>query len=355
MNATPPATDAAISQTSVRATRDILHLTNGSAIIPKIREAGVRGHIVPWNDVLHEGPVPAGLGAAALRDLRADFIAGCGWGPRIEILKELEARDRALDLAIGDLSGGAKPPELQAPGAQEIVLWFEHDLYDQLHLIQILDRVPVDGGPRVTIVPAATYLGHQPASDYPALFERRRDVSSPERSAARDAWAAFRSADPRSLIDALPRVTVLPNLGPALRRHVEQFPSTRNGLSRTEQQTLEVVARGVTLLRDVFIATQEREEAFFMGDSGYLFHISSLIRSHRPLLKTTDARAPFVPSDMQTFDLRVELTTLGAAVLANESDRVELVAIDRWLGGVHLSGNGPVWRWDGDRQSLRFA
>jgi hypothetical protein len=317
-----------------------LHLTNGTSIIPNIREAGVQGAIVPWDDVLHEGPVPAGLGPAALREQRADFLASCGWAPREKIARDLEARDRALEEALR---------------LDEIVLWFEHDLFDQLHQIQILDRLPIDGGPRVTIVPATTYLGHQPASDYPALFNGRRDVTSAERIAARDAWGAFRSADPRAIAGVLPRVTVLPHLGPALRRHLEQFPTVTNGLSRTEQHTLEAVASGTTRIGDLFGATQQREEAFFMGDAAYLFHITALVRSHRPLLKTEVPFEPFVPSDVSALKVRVTLTTLGASVLAGESDRVELCAIDRWLGGVHVSGNGPVWRWDSNRQTPRFV
>jgi hypothetical protein len=348
MNATPAAADAAIAQTNATAARDMLHLTNGSGIISNIREVSPRGRIVPWNDILHEGPVPAGLGPAALRERRADFIAGCGWLSYEAVLEEITGRDRALDDALSDAR------------CDEIVLWFEHDLYDQLQLIQILDRVPVDGGPRISLVRSTTYLGHEPASKYPALFDERRVVTSAERIAARDAWTAFRSADPRAIVDVLPRVTVLSHLGAALTRHLEQVPSMRNGLSRTEQYTLEAVATGATRLGDVFVATQEREDAFFMGDSGFLFHITPLIRSHRPLLAIEaglKARRPepFVPSDLASLDLHVILTSLGRSVLAGQSDRVELCAIDRWLGGVHLSGSGPVWRWDGERRNLRFV
>lgn len=332
----------------------MLHLTNGSAIIANVRSIAGSATIVPWDDVLHEGPVPAGLGPAALRERRADFLAAGGNGPYEEILKGLTARDRALDDALAD------------PRCDEIVLWLEHDLYDQLHLIQILDRVPVDpppraGGsgeasaPRVSLVQATTYLGHLPASVYPNLFEERRDLNSVQRLAARDAWGAFRSADPRAIQDLLPRVTVLPHLGPALTRHLEQFPSRRNGLSRTEQMTLEAVAGGISGLGQVFVATQQREEAFFMGDAGFIFHIDSLIRSHRPLLKTIEPLAPFSPYDLRSLELHVELTSLGRSVLAGESDRVELCGIDRWLGGVYLAGNGPVWRWDSERRSLRLA
>jgi hypothetical protein len=72
-----------------------LHLTNGTAIIETIRAAGVTDPIVPWNDVLHEGPVPAGLNVAAMRQVRADFLAGSGAGSSERIARELEEREGA--------------------------------------------------------------------------------------------------------------------------------------------------------------------------------------------------------------------------------------------------------------------
>ncbi len=342
MKARLPVTDPATSQTSASATRDMLHLTNGKAIIPKITDAGIGGRIVPWEDVLHEGPVPAGLGVAALRGVRADFLAFCGWGSRVDLERELEARDAALERAIA--------------AAQEVVLWFEHDLYDQLHLLQILDRLPVDGPPLVTAVTAATYLGHQPNSDYPGLFEHRRAVTSNERMTARDAWQAFRSSDPRTIFAALPRLTVLPHLGAAMVRHLQQFPASRNGLSRTELQTLEAVAAGAPRLEHVFThAIRDGEEAMFMGDSAFLFHISSLFRGPRPLLAIDRALTPNRTEVPDTLAVAVQLTADGKQVLSGELDRVQLCGIDRWLGGVHLVGTGPVWRWDGERRQLRFV
>ncbi len=75
----------------------MLHLTNGTAIIPLMRQAGIEGPMVPWDDVLHEGPVPAGLNPAALRQQRAEFLASCGWGSAEAIGRELADRDAALD------------------------------------------------------------------------------------------------------------------------------------------------------------------------------------------------------------------------------------------------------------------
>ncbi|HUE87424.1 MAG TPA: hypothetical protein VMO26_15220 [Vicinamibacterales bacterium] len=321
-------------------TVSFLHLVNGSSIVPHIGAAGIIGRIVSWDDVLHEGPVPAGLNIAAMRDTRAAFLAHCGWGSRHEIARSLAERDAALE-------------NLQR--VDEIVLWFEHDLYDQLQILQILDRLPIDGGPRLTAVPDDDYLGYQPAARFGELFASRRDVTSSQRIAARDAWDAFRSADPQAIVDVLQRVTDLPHLPAALRRHLQQFPSTRNGLSRTEQQALEAVARGATLARDAFTQANHRsEEAIFMGDAAFLFHIRGLLNGPRPLVARADGphQGPGAPLSL---DDELELTGDGRRVLAGDADRVTLCGIDRWLGGVHLEGRGPVWRWHPTRATVVSA
>src|SRR5712691_11825056 len=97
----------------------MLHITNGHSVgIPR---TGIPGEVSYWLDVLHEGPVPAGLTLEQLSAVRAQFLADTGWGdPRSDFAR----RD-------AQLAGWARH--------EEIVLWFKHDLYDQLQLIQILD------------------------------------------------------------------------------------------------------------------------------------------------------------------------------------------------------------------------
>ena len=102
----------------------MLHITNGDSAAETIKDAVFSGQILAWRDVLHEGPVPAGLHLPQLSEIRAEFIASLGWGTNEEIAKVFHERDQTL----------ARFRE-----NEEIILWFEHDLYDQLQLIQILD------------------------------------------------------------------------------------------------------------------------------------------------------------------------------------------------------------------------
>ena len=43
-----------------------LNVTNGDAVAGLLREGGVAGEMLPWNDLLHEGAVPAGLSPSGL-------------------------------------------------------------------------------------------------------------------------------------------------------------------------------------------------------------------------------------------------------------------------------------------------
>src|SRR5205807_5826801 len=83
-----------------------------------------------------------------------------------------------------------------------------------------------------------------------------------------EAWKAFCSPDPSSLVAFLRKDTsALPFLKAALLRHLEQFPALEGGLSRTERQILEVVAEGIHTPLEIFRATQEQEESPFLGDT----------------------------------------------------------------------------------------
>lgn len=321
-----------------------LLITNGDAAAEVIQAAGIEGEVLPWRDVLHEGPVPPGLSLDALRTVRARFIARQEWGAADEVEAEFAARDAVL---------------ANAGSYDEVVLLFEHDLYDQLQLLQVLDalgcRDPIH--PRLTMVMTAEYLGTMSPDRLRDLFAARRSASGAACSVARRGWAAFRSTDPRA-IEALlgTNTTALPHLAPALRRHLEEFPWLRDGLSRSERQALDAIASGRDTLGEAFVAShQEREDPIFLGDSTFASYLVTLSRAPVPLLlleNGTPLQAPRASAGPEYWNRRVRLTATGRAVLRGEEDHVRLNGIDRWLGGVHLKGNAVPWRWDSEDRRL---
>jgi hypothetical protein len=298
-----------------------LHVTNGDAMIPEIEAVAPDDPVLPWRDILHEGPVPGGVDDSLLRSERAAFLARAGWGDGVTLLELFERRDQKL---------------LRGAEERELWLWFEDDLYDQLQLLQILDLLGRHG-------PAA---GEQRLLEVSRGSEREvtgeRAVDAGARLAARGAWAAFRSTDPRKWTTVDP--PELPDVGPALRRLAQELPWTRDGLSRTERTALAVVADGADNPIEMFRALQAAEERPFMGDYWAWVALHRLGAGEHPLVIAPVAPEPELTTEFasQTY----EVTGVGHDVLAARADHAELNGIDRWIGGVHLIGHRPAWRWD---------
>jgi hypothetical protein len=328
----------------------MLHVTNGDSAAGTIRRSGVEGEVLPWRDVLHDGPVPARVTDAELREVRARFLADRGWAAYGEALADVEARDARLARALSE--------------GEPVVLWFEHDLYDQLQLLQLLDRLAEGGaGGGVEMICVGEFpgverflgLGQLTPEQMGSLWERREPVGDGQLDLGRRAWAAFRSPDPTGLEGLLREDTAaLPFLAAALRRHLEEYPAVGGGLSRTERQAVECLAAGVRSPVKLFRAMYDMEEAPYLGDSSFWWILEGLRSGPRPLLRTEDGAPLGDPSDRDARERALSLTDDGQRVRHGDADRIALHGgIDRWLGGVHLRGREPRWRWDGETGGLR--
>jgi Domain of unknown function (DUF1835) len=276
----------------------VLHVTNGDVAAEVLRERGVAGDVLPWRDVLHEGPVPAD--EEALVRERGAFLAAHGWAAAATTLR---TRDERLAAAVD--------------GGEPITLWFEDDLYDQLQLVQVL-----------------VLAGERAALELVELPRPPRDLAAdPDAEAldeahvalARRAWDAFTAGD----ADALHALAgeedaPLEHLPQALVRLLEELPWTTDGLSRVERAALEAIAAGAAGRHEVFAAVAAQEERPFLGDTW--------------LFARLDALAPLLGG--------AGLSAFGAAVLGGRADWLRDGAVDRRLGGVVLRSPGPCWRWD---------
>lgn len=324
----------------------MLHITNGDIAADLIKDAVFTGQILAWRDVLHEGPVPGGLELPQLSDLRGDYIAAQGWGKLYEVKASFAERDGLM----------ARFRE-----HDEIVLWFEHDLYDQLQLIQLLAWffARERGATKLSLICIGEYPGIHPfhglgqltADQMAALFPVRHIVTHKELKTGFLAWQAFTAPDPTEIEKLLAtNLTALPFLHDALLRHLQQFPSTQNGLARTEHQILTAVATGRQTPGEIFVFDQAQEEHVFMGDWTLWSYVKRLCEAPEPLLRLANGARFQLPQDDQNPEFlaqTLQLTEAGQAVYENEFDAIDLNGIDRWLGGVHLQGANAAWRWDG--------
>ncbi len=260
--------------------RRILHVTNGDGVGVLLGQSGLPGDVLPWRDVLHDGPVPGGLGVSELAAVRALFLAHPGFGGFYPVHRSFTERD--LQLAA-------------ASEFDRILLWFEHDLYDQLQLLQVLDRLASGpcAGPSVELICIDRYPGIEPfyglgqltSAQLAGLYHDRVSVTAEHYALGVSAWAAFTAPDPLEL-ERLAKMNfaALPFLSLALQRFICEYPSVANGLSQTENTILELVAAGESRPGRLFSAWQLREQAPFLGDWGFWQRIEGLADGRVPLL-----------------------------------------------------------------------
>jgi hypothetical protein len=392
-----------------------LHVTNGSSAGDTLASF-VDGPVAITCDVLHEGPAPR-VDGDAWYDTRARFLAD-------EVASNVEAI--RADLARSDRTILEQVEKGARGERHDIVLWFEHDLFDQLLLIRTLDLIgrshrdlfggskrtrPTERGAgrvlsdpatergvgrvlsdpatergvgrvlsdpatergvgRVLSDPATVSiicidrfpgverfigLGQLTADQLASLYPSRRPVPAEAYAIASEAWDAFRLPDPAMLAAIAVRLPAaarsassgLPFLGDALRRFLAEYPSTTNGLSRTEELALRALSDASMTAGTLFAATQRQEARPFMGGLPFYDVLRSLASARVPLV-ALDADAP----GGHLGDAPVSITDAGRDVLAGRRDQITLNGIDRWKGGVHLTDVGrSLWRWDAARETL---
>jgi hypothetical protein len=350
----------------------MLHITNGEATKAPLEQSGVPGRFSSWDDILHDGPTPLLSGDAWLR-VRAQYLASAGYGDEEDIIRSFRVKDDALEtLGPGERNGatrrsgsewsepkrggGAKSPrsgDRRALIEDEVVFWFEHDLYDQLLLIRHLWWIDTHGrgrAGRYSIVMGTDYLGLLKPEDFPSRFERRQTISEEQIALGAAAWIAFCGDNPSKLeafSDLRPErgsravPEVLPHLGRAMHRLLEEFPSTQNGLSRCERQILEVLSEGNRSPEQTFMEASKREDDIWLGDTSFWTRVKGLNAGPHPLV-TLDVQ----PRDGRLPTGTLAITSTGRRVLAGAADHVNLNGISRWIGGTQLTP-ARCWRWTG--------
>ncbi len=324
----------------------MLNIHNGDSTAGTMREAGYPGQHFAFREALATGPTPQGLSKDQWIEVRATHLAGEAKSDADEIKRDLAAMESLLS---------------NITGHEEVILWFEHDLFCQINLVYLLDHFARQAARQFRLslicigefpgVPNFRGLGQLTASQMASLFDKRHTVTEAELSLAQAAWAAYCSPDPPDIEGLLSSDTsALPFLRGALGQHLTRFPSVRNGLGHAENKLLDLIANGISNCGSLCPAFFDAEPAYGLGDT----------QIHNDLKRMADATQPLIRLD--GFDdsartnawlkAKCSITETGRRVLTGQADFVELNGIDLWLGGAHLT-NDTLWRWDEQKQALR--
>lgn len=316
-------------------TAKTLHVRCGSDLRSALERGGFVGGFLEFADPYCQGPV-RDLPEPALVELRAGYIAEA-----YRILPDVVAKKLQREYAAwADLSAW-----------DEVVLWFEHDSYDQLILARLLATLPAGANAFLVCVDrtpgVARFLGlGQLAPEVLRLFyESRTPVEERHRQLGRAVWSAL--ADPTP--EALHRISVrgtpaVPLMAGAMARHLRELPSLATGLSLTEQLTLDLLAdSGALPAKTLFKQlTREREPLPYLGDAMFWAVLRALGSVASPLIEAPAAGR----HDTSWAERTISLTPAGQAVRTGRADWLALGPPVRWVGGVEIDPEKPCWRWD---------
>lgn len=325
----------------------MLHIHNGDSSANTARQSSLPGEHFAWREALIEGPAPAGVEDEEWRRLRAKHLAESYGVDLDKCERELLDQEQAL----------ARFSE-----HDEVVLWFEHDLFCQTNLLYLLNWFAQRdlGKTKLSLIcigefpgkPNFRGLGELNTEQMASLFPSRHELSNAELKLATTAWQAYRSPDPTAIERLLAADTsALPFLGRAFQRHLARFPSMRNGLGRIEDRGLELIHNGFKNFIDLFSKFGDAEPVYGLGDSQFSLALRRMADAKAPLITRSNGdNQELNPEGIHR--TAFEITKSGEAVLKGNADFVDLNGIDIWLGGVHLAGKENGWRWDEESRSL---
>jgi Domain of unknown function (DUF1835) len=306
--------------------KGVLHIVDGDSTGGSVKLSGLATarDLIVWRDALYTGPVPAGLSLRQLSRSRSRF-----WTDG-KSSKDLDKRDAAL---------------ANHTDHEQICLWFGAKcVLCQLSLTQVLSWFREQGVPKSRLSWIALHGGELHPVQIAAAYQTRKPVTSAQMELAERAWRAFRQPTPAGMSRLLrAELVAIPGLRSAFTRVLQEYPSSRNGLSRLEMLILRAIQKAGALRAAVAVGSIIARET--VGDLLLFDMLREFVTAPHPLL---DFAQPFSGNiDNFQFNAAVlKLTAVGTRILAGKADHLSINGIDRWIGGVHLQGRKVPWRWD---------
>lgn len=286
-----------------------------------LKETNIEGETLVFREVLCEGPTQADFNSAEFWDQRRAFMAQA-YGPTNEEFDEK---------AIGEFS------KHDLSTFEEIVLWFEYDLFCQINLMAALSWLNDQNvSCTVSLICAGEEPGHNKLmglgeltlEEFAAKFPKRHVLSSDDMDYASRLWKAYCLEDPKKLLELADATKEhFPYMVPALESHLTRFPS-KNGLNSIEN-TMLALSQELDDFKKLVGTMLRRENYFGFGDSQYFNYLGRL----RPLF-----------SDVK----KLELNEKGEQVLSGNAHASDFLPEHFDLGGAQYDR----FLWDETKKEL---
>ncbi|NER13426.1 DUF1835 domain-containing protein [Leptobacterium flavescens] len=294
----------------------ILHITNGDSFTSILQKLRLEGEIITWREMLCEGKTVTDVGSETFWKVRYDYLSKA-----YKVTKR-----KFVDFTLKeyrDLCNHKKQ--------QEIILWFEYDLFCQINMIAVLSwlkkhrkdvKVSLVSSGKEDDTDKLYGLSELSEEKLLELYKNRLVLSQDDIEYADYIWQLYCSDNPLRLETFTKfnasQLKYLPN---AIEAHIQRFPTVKNGLNYLENKALDVAAAHKFESKEKLVGHMLRDQGYYgLGDLQFF----KMLYDMKPLFRT------FNP---------VNLSKLGKRVLDKSENFYSQIKDDTmYLGGTQKYG-----------------
>ena len=211
-----------------------LHITNGDSTTSLLQSLNIPGKIFTWREMLCEGKTITDVGSEDFWKSRFDFFSST-----YQVTKQ-----RFIDLTVKEFRSLC-----QQKTQDEIVLWFEYDLFCQINMLAVLSWIKKHRKEaKISLICSGKESNSKKLKglcelnkeQLEQLYLNRQVLSKDDIEYADYIWQLYCSESPLKLQNISPSPT-FQYLEKALDAHLKRFPTIKNGLNEIENTILDTV------------------------------------------------------------------------------------------------------------------
>tara|TARA_B100001146_G_C16170915_1_gene430037 strand:+ start:495 stop:1427 length:933 start_codon:yes stop_codon:yes gene_type:complete len=243
----------------------LLHITNGDSFTEKLKSLKLKGDIITWREMLCEGKTLTTVGSESFWKTRFEFLNKNYKVSKSWFIEKTLKEYRSL---------------CNHKQQDEIVLWFEYDLFCQINMIAVLSWLKANRKyAQISLVCSGKEdesgklysLSELSDEQLLYLYKNKTELTQDDIEYADYVWQLYCSDNPIRLENLSDfsefQFEYLPD---ALHTHLQRFPSIKNGLNSMENNILQIALDKKPASRKVFLAEILQNQGFLgFGDSQY--------------------------------------------------------------------------------------
>lgn len=252
----------------------LLHITNGDYTTQKLQELNIKGEIITWREMLCEGKTITEVGSEVFWKTRFDFLQ-----TSYKISKK-----KFIDFTLKEYRNLC-----QQKKQDEIVLWFNNDLFCQVNMMAVVSWLKrYRPGRKITIInseKATTKSSKKKAfselttNQLSNLYNNRITLNKDDIEYADYIWQLYCSDSPLRLQTVHKFNTNSPffNIEQTIKTHLLRFPSLENGLNFIEKNILTISQENQFKNKEALVnSLLKNQKKYGFGDIQYINKLNDL-------------------------------------------------------------------------------